>query len=109
LPVKETINSYESEMSNNLILTEAQMVNTFGRETANRVRMVTTTGEGVFDEFKFKGRNYLCSYEYYSKSYYVLTANNAKETRKQQGGTIITVRTKQVKKPQARRLQMAHS
>jgi hypothetical protein len=98
-------------MSDNLILTELQMIETFGRNIAGRVRMLTTTGEGIFDEFEFNGRSYLASYEYYSKSYYILKASTTEPAAKQPGGTIITVRTKQrqPKKTQYRRLETVNA
>ena len=93
-------------MSDNAILTESQMVGTFGRVLANRVRVLTTSTDAVFDEFEFKGRTYLGGYDYCRESYYILPAQQVE----QQGGTIITIRTKQEKKPQPRRrLEVAHS
>ncbi len=94
-------------MSDKAILTESQMVGTFGRAIANRVRILTASTDAVFEEFEFKGRTYLGGYDYCRESYYILPAQQVEQ---QQGGTIITIRTKQEKKPQPRRrLEVAHS
>jgi hypothetical protein len=100
-----------SKMSDNVILTEAQMIDTFGKAIANRVRLLAATGDAVFEEFEIKGCTFLGGYDYYSKSYYILNAN-AKEPLEQMPkskGAIITVRTKQAKKPRVRPLETAQA
>ena len=90
-------------------LTEAKMIETFGKPLADRVRLLTFSTDAVFDEFNFKGRTYLSGYDYYRKSYYVLTENAAKPAVRQQGGTIVVIRNKQEKRTQIHRLEMVHN
>ena len=61
------------------------MIETFGKPLADSVRLLTFSTDAVFDEFNFKGRTYLGGYDYYRKSYYVLTAECRKARRSTAG------------------------
>jgi hypothetical protein len=101
-------NIRRTEMNHSMTLSEAQMIDTFGKMITNKVKILTTTGEGIFDEFEVKGCSFLGTYDPYGRRYYIMRADAQEQTQKKPGGTIITIRTKRDKKSQ-RQLEVIHS
>jgi hypothetical protein len=93
------------------MFTETQLIATFGKAIAIRLKCLTGDGQAIFDEFEFNGQSYLGGYDLCKKSYYILNADTAKPAEQfpQSKGQIITVRTKPEKKSQPRRLEVSHS